>query len=70
LIGWVRRSDIGPREFEIAMTHPILNDPVDETLNPPEQRRQPFLLGGFLRCLGRGSVDLRGKSRRRQRERV
>src|SRR6516164_8507813 len=68
LIGRVSRPNVGPGEFQVGMAHPILNDVIDEALDPAQQRSEPFLKSGFLRSLGGGTVDLWCKSRRRQGE--
>ena len=43
LILRISRPNIRPGEFEINMTHPVLDDIVDQPLDPAEQRRHPFL---------------------------
>src|SRR5690349_142450 len=68
LVLWIRRSAIRPREFEIGMPHPGLDDPVNKPLDPTEQRSQALFEGRFLSSLRRRSIDLRGKGGGRQRK--
>ena len=63
-------KQIRPGEFEVGVTHAVLDDMIGEALDPAHQRRQPLGQRRLLRRLGGGAVDLAGERGRRQREGV